>query len=60
MSVREKSAQRAAAVPAAWPVTAQQGMTRMISHMGSVTEVQRPAVIRFFTAEEYSVEKGTS
>ena len=26
----------------------------MISHMGSVTEVQRPAVIRFFTAAEYS------
>lgn len=55
-----KSSVSAAAVPAACPVTAQQGITRMISHMASVTEVHRPAMIRFFTLAEYSVENGTS
>jgi|GEM_PF-5145127 len=47
MSRTEKSLLMAAAVPAAWPVTAQAGMTRLISHMASVTEIQRPAVIKF-------------
>ena len=58
ISIAEKSSVSAAAVPAACPVTAQQGITRMMSHMASVTEVHRPAMIRFFTLAEYSVENG--
>lgn len=43
----------AAAVPAACPVTAQQGITRITSHKVSFTEVQRPAAIRFFIYPSY-------
>ena len=42
----------AAAVPAASPVTAQQGITRIISHILSVTLVHLPAVMRFLTLFE--------
>jgi len=45
----------AAAVPAASPVTAHVGITLVISHMLSVTEMHRPAVIRFFTLFPYRV-----
>ena len=46
----------AAAVPAASPVTAQAGMTRVMSHIASVTEISRPAAKRFGT---FSVYKDT-
>ena len=37
----------AAAAPAASPVTAHTGITRVISHIASVTEIHLPAMIRF-------------
>ena len=56
----EKSEVSAAAVPAAWPETAQGGMTRVTFHISSSADMQRPAASRFLILPQRSAEKGIS
>ena len=50
----------AIARPAACPVTAQAGITRVISHIASVTLMILPAAMQLTRSSVYSVRSGIS